>query len=387
MLTRQQAALLPRIYDAAVSEDNWPAALDAVVEGSVAKGATLFALDTIGLPFAIQKFSSLYTASATEYFVRNFSQYETEGWNYLRSKPAQTLVMDQEIWPEVEGLNTRPDYVWMLENSGVMRRGAARLNDTPGWSDSLALQFDASLERVPQHVIEQAAALLPHIAKVVQIHRSFAILRARFEAALTALDRVKIGVCIATGHGTLIQVNREAERIFDLADGLVMAKDNRFLCLGPEVTAEVAAAIENATLTVQGTGETHETVIAVTRPSGAHPFLIEVAPLSDSAGELEPNLRGAIVFIVDPQNPRPFTIENMTRCFLLSHAEAQVCTLMVQGLTSNEIAAERDVSIETVRSQIKAVYAKTNTNRRADLIRLTLSITPPIEVPLQRNQS
>ena len=47
-LSARQAALIPQIYDAAVSEEHWPSALDAVAEGSEAKGAVLFASDTFG---------------------------------------------------------------------------------------------------------------------------------------------------------------------------------------------------------------------------------------------------------------------------------------------------------------------------------------------------
>lgn len=379
MLSARQAALVPRIYDAAASENGWQSALDAMAEGAQAKGSTLFALDTTGLPFAIQKFSSIYREEDAEFFLQNFSKYEAEGWERLRAAPPRSFVWDQDVWPDLEKLVSRPDYAWMLQRAGTLRRGAARLNDTPGWIDSIALQFDASIDRVPASLAQQANAMLPHLAKAVELSRCFSLLRNRYQAALNALDRVKIGVCVASHRAHVIVANREAQRIFDLGDGLSHGRDGGIRCLDAQTTAALDVAIANAALTVKGEGDTHETLMAAARRSGGYPFLLEVSPIADSEAELERNFRGAIIFIVDPSNPRPFSVEPVIRCFKLTGAEALVCGLMVQGLTDVEIAAQRSVSVETIKTQVKSIYRKTGTSRRADLIRLVLNMSPPIE--------
>ena len=51
---------------------------------------------------------------------------------------------------------------------------------------------------------------------------------------------------------------------------------------------------------------------------------------------------------------------------------------MVGGESAGEIANSRDVVEATVKSQFKAIYAKTGVNRRADLVRLAVSVDPPI---------
>ena len=380
-LNAKQAALIPRIYDAASSQELWSSALDAVAEGADAKGCVLFALDTVGLPFSIHRFSGIYSGHDVEYYREHLLHYEAEGWDAVRAAPLRTFVLDQDLGWDLEALRSRPDYVFLREAVDVLRRGAARLNDSPGWIDSVALQFDPSMEHVPVALIRQAEAMLPHLAKAVELGRSFAILQHRYQAILSALDHVRIGVCVTSHHGSVIVANKEAKRIFDLGDGLTVAKDARFHCQDQDVSAQVDAAINAAIQTIKGEGDAAESIIAVPRRSGRHPFLIEVAPLSDSAGELERQLKGAVVFIVDPENPRPFAIETVAKLFALTPAECEVCALMVQGLTDAEIAMRRAVSVETVRTQIKAVYRKTDTSRRAELIRLTLSITPPIDAP------
>ncbi len=385
MLTERQALLLPRIYDAAVAEDLWPRALDAVAEAADSKGAALLALDNIGLPFAIAKGSSWLNPADLKYYQENLICYEEEGWRYIKSKPVGTIIFDDEIWPNASELEERPDNHWMITRWGVLRRAAVRLNDSPGWMDSLTLQYCSSLKSIPQKTVRLAQALVPHIAKVVELHRTFAILRNRFHAVLNALDRIRVGVCITSAYGDVIVSNSEAERILGLADGLALGRDRRFLCADPDAAAAIPLAIHDAILTVSSKGNTHETLVAVKRRSGAYPFLMEVAPITDSVGELDKRLKGAIIFIVDPDNPRPFSVENVARAFDLTKAESLVCRHMVDGLTDFHIAERRSVSVETVRSQVKSIYRKTNTARRAELIRLTLSITPPIELSDKTN--
>jgi len=381
MLTDRQASLLPRIYDAAVAENLWPSALDAAAEAAQSKTAALLALDNLGLPFAIAEGSSMLKPEDLKYYQDNLIHHEEEAWRYIQTTRAGTMVLDEDIWPNTREVEERPDNKWMREKWGVLRRAAVRLNDSPGWTDSLTFQYDAAIRSVPPATVKLALALVPHVAKVVELHRTFSILRSRYHAVLNALDRVKIGVCITSHYGDVIVANSEAQRIFALADGLALGMDKRFLCADSDVSNALALAIRDSIFTVNGSGDTHETLVAVRRRSGVHPFLVEVAPLSDSASELEKYLKGAIVFIVDPENPRPFSVGNVARCFPLSQAEMLVCALLVQGLTDAEIATQRSVSVETVRTQVKSIYRKTNTSRRAELIRLTLSITPPIEQP------
>ena len=57
----------------------------------------------------------------------------------------------------------------------------------------------------------------------------------------------------------------------------------------------------------------------------------------------------------------------------LSARERELVTLVAQGRTDAQIAAELYVSIRTVRSHLDRIRDKTGCRRRADLTRLALS--------------
>jgi DNA-binding CsgD family transcriptional regulator len=60
--------------------------------------------------------------------------------------------------------------------------------------------------------------------------------------------------------------------------------------------------------------------------------------------------------------------------FGLTKGEAQVALGIASGKAADEIAHERAVSVGTVRTQLKALLQKTETDRQAELVRLLLTI-------------
>ena len=58
--------------------------------------------------------------------------------------------------------------------------------------------------------------------------------------------------------------------------------------------------------------------------------------------------------------------------YRLSVPESEVCWRLASGETLARIADETGVTRETVRSQLKRIFAKTGTNRQPELVRLVV---------------
>lgn len=367
------------IYDTATSPDHWPRALDAFARGIGSAGAILVAVDRVGLPFHIQQATSNFGVAAVQYYFDNFGHYDEP---VMSARLAQTepfqLLRDCDVWGDVSKLDDRPDYKYLREEAGILRRSGVRLSQNKGWMDLLAIQFATDWPDVPATMQGDLGTLAPHLAKAVEIGRTFTLLRQRFHAALAALDHVAIGMCVVLASGAIVVANREARRIHDLDDGLTMSRSGTWRGLTSEATSALADAIRNVALTAAGEGAEREVLLFAERKSGQRPFMIELAPLRDSLGELERGLSGAIVLIVDPENQRDIGIDRLAQLFALTEAEAHVCRHMIAGLSAAEIAELRSVAEGTVRTQFKSIYAKTGVRRRAELLRLAIAIDPPI---------
>jgi len=62
----------------------------------------------------------------------------------------------------------------------------------------------------------------------------------------------------------------------------------------------------------------------------------------------------------------------LRRLYGLTPAEARLAQALVAGEHLNDIAEHLGITKETARSQLKAVFAKTDTHRQAELVRVLL---------------
>ena len=377
---------LPAIYDAAINPDSWSEALDAAIPIVGAKQGGLLVSDLRDAePFSFSHHSACYRTPIgrrnLKFYMENMVRWEADSWPVIRAQPKHTIIRDVDVWPDLNALRSRPDARFLQEEFGCFRRIAARLNGNRCWFDTLSLQFDVAVENFPEAAIEAMRMLVPHFAKSIELGRAFNLLNSRYQAVLSALDHVQIGMCIALSEGDVIVMNCEAERILDQDDGIRLAKDRTVACRDPDTGRVLAAAIQAAAHTSGGAGNTAEIIMAVQRRSGAQPLLIEVTPLRDCAREVETGLEGALVAVIDPENTRPFSTAMVAEAYGLTPAESEVCSHLVDGWTNGRIAEERRVSLDTVKTQIASIFQKTLTRRRSELIRLVLKSSPPIAMP------
>jgi DNA-binding CsgD family transcriptional regulator len=68
----------------------------------------------------------------------------------------------------------------------------------------------------------------------------------------------------------------------------------------------------------------------------------------------------------------------LMRIFSLTPAEARLAALMVEGKSLEAAAEKLAVKRETARNQLKAIFAKTETNRQGQLVALLSSLCSPV---------
>lgn len=253
-----------------------------------------------------------------------------------------------------------------------------RLNADRLCFDAMSLGFDDTKGFVPPAGCDRLRPFLPHLTKAVELGRTFMRLRERYKAALSAIDRVQVGMAVALPSGELLFENAEAKRILEQKDGLRKASDGHLRAADPDLTAAISQAIGEASETAAGRAGREEALFAIPRRSDAAPLMVEVAPLKDSAAELDLALEGAMVTLIDPASVPPINIKRFAAAYGLTAAESAVCTLLLAGCTIPEIAERRGTSPVTVKNQAGAIMAKAGVGRRSDLVRLILRVLPPV---------
>jgi DNA-binding CsgD family transcriptional regulator/PAS domain-containing protein len=370
--------LLLAVYDAAFASDRWPQALDAYTHALEARGVLLVCADTAGLPFRVQEQCNAYPPGAVREYLRRFGHHDQSAWeHHVRQNEPWKLCPESDAWQSEEDYRKRENIKFLREAFNIQSRACMLISQDKGAVNVLTLQFSRPWSEVPplSPVVDQS---MPHLTKVVEIHRTMELLRQQHNAALAALDHLGVGLCVSDKRGRIALVNSEAKRIFGLSDGLALGRDGVLLARDEDVTQAIRTAILLATHTAAGEKAQEEVVLHCRRTSRADAFLIEICPLRDATGELEPGFFGSLICIIDPQQTRQIKVDGLAKVFSLSPRETDVCRQLIAGASNSDIADMRNVSVETVKAQIKSAYAKLGVANRIELIRKAVAVHPPI---------
>lgn len=219
--------------------------------------------------------------------------------------------------------------------------------------------------------------LLPHLAIAVQLRASLDIAEVEQHFYAGMLGRLSVGAAFLDKDGRILKVNHAASEILAQRDGLSAVK-------GVLVAAHSGEHRELCRLIEQALA-THEVRLpgvlpgmSVSRPSGRPDLGIAVraAPPTEWS---EPSSRpAALVIIRDPEARVVASREQLKRLYGLTNAEASLALRLIEGCTVGEAAKRLNVSRNTARSQIRAIFVKTGVTRQTDLLRLLLHGIAPL---------
>ncbi|MHA1597555.1 MAG: helix-turn-helix transcriptional regulator [Alphaproteobacteria bacterium] len=379
-VTKQHLDLIARIYDVVLDKSRWRDVLDDVADISNARLVSLFINDFSCTELEIQSVNaSVYSPEAIQSYNDEIAKSESFLAQNLTDYPVGQFVSEEELCLGQFDFRDLPGVAYIKKWYGAYRRTATRLNDNGAWWDCISFCYAEGRGLMTDAERENVSMFIPHFAKAVQLGRPFHLLKARFNGVLSVLDRFHIGVLVLSEFGSVVIKNKEAERILDLDDGLFLTLNDQLKAHSDSDLSRLGMAIKAATATSQSEGDDSGSLFAVTRRSGKDSYLLEVAPLMDSRSEMGESLKGAFVFIIDPTNRARISTAGMEILYELSKTESLVCKMLVDGHETQDMADMRNVSVETIRTQVKSVLAKTRSSNRADVVRLALSVNLPID--------
>jgi DNA-binding CsgD family transcriptional regulator len=213
--------------------------------------------------------------------------------------------------------------------------------------------------------------LAPHLQRSVQLFMRLGALGARAQAAEEALDRIALGVALVSAKGQVLRLNRAAETIVASGDGLWVGRNGLSAARSDE-SRSLQRLIAEAAAAGMGDGTGAGGAISLSRPSGAKPLPVLVAPFSGKRLADGASWPAAIVFIGNPEQEAPGATDLLRRLYGMTHAEASLATILLQGKDLTEAAGELGVTMNTVRTQLRGVFDKTGARRQADLVRILL---------------
>ena len=166
-----------------------------------------------------------------------------------------------------------------------------------------------------------------------------------WDHAQQVLAQVRDVIILLSRDRSVHFANRAAERLLARKDALRIDKGRLATAASADV-GRLERVIDDACLEGKG-GH-----VLVVRRRDSPPLVLTVRCL-DGADPPTILLLGS-----DPCIEKALVLNSLRGCFDLTLSEAQVAAAVASGMTSELIAAERGVRVNTIRSQIKAIAAK-----------------------------
>ncbi len=213
--------------------------------------------------------------------------------------------------------------------------------------------------------------VLPHLRKAMSLGLRMASLRADAELNAEVIGRLATALILVDARCRVVHANPAADRLLTAGNGVRIVRGALATQFHGDAAA-LAAAVARVAAEPGGGGET----LAVRRGSG-RPCLLLVAPVGSAhLVSLVGSEARALVVLNNPDRLPADLPARLIRMFGLSPAEATLAAgLVTGGKRVEDLAEERGVSANTVKTHLKAIYQKTDTSRQAELVRL-LSVLP-----------
>ena len=210
--------------------------------------------------------------------------------------------------------------------------------------------------------VQLVARFLPHLRRALQIRNRIgqaALARRVFDETLNRTDTATI-VVVADGH--IVLTNPVAETL--LANGTaVRVHKGRLTTTNQFDTGRLLSLVRSASN--MGEAQNEPGGVMAVRQANAPPLTVLVAPFRLALPGLA--TPSAIVFIRDPNRPIS-AAGSLQALFQLTPAEARIAQELANGKSLAEIAASHGARLQTVRKQLKSIFAKTGTNRQAQCV-------------------
>jgi len=223
--------------------------------------------------------------------------------------------------------------------------------------------YKACYKALDQHRVSR---FLPHLRRALRLWEQLGRASLLTAASVEVLARCPTAALVVTGDGRLLYANSRAIEM--LEDGSAIRSRQGRISASRDIDAAKLLALIRAASNATTESSPQDGVMLAHRPCGAAVSLL-VAPLRVSVpGHAS---AGAIVFARDPAKTG-LARETLQTLFDLTPTESRIAAAMARGRSVEAIAANQHASLQTVRKQVKAIFAKTGTHRQAECVAMIL---------------
>ncbi len=301
--------------------------------------------------------------------------------HYIKVDPFQKMfsnVKDGEMVPQQVAISDRDykktefynDFTRPYQKTRVV--GGPLLKTNSSWVQ-LALQRNDKQPWFDMVEAKQIEMLVPHLKRVISLNRKLNGFQKNQHLLSESLDKLQHAVFILNSKAQVLGFNRSASQLIS-DNKMVGIVGGKLFHLSQLQNNRLQLSIYNA-INNKVQISLNESIFKATTIDGKKQYTITVSPIvasKYSGGVTDPT--GAICIFISEIKPELYINEYLYReLYELTPSEVAVAKALLQGKSLELIASQRKVSISTIRTQLKTLFRKTQTNGQPELIQCLIN--------------
>lgn len=214
------------------------------------------------------------------------------------------------------------------------------------------------------------SALVPHLIRALHVRNELQRLRTHRHIYMEVVNDLPFAIIFLNQVGRIIESSPAATAMLRSGQGIAQ-KSGRIRAIHQDDDRRLQRAIFK-TLTAHKLRTLPGDTVAVRRQGGRRSLNVALIPIS-SPEFLLGVTPACMLVIFDPESSPQPAIALVRNALGITDAEALLACLLFTGITLREAAERLQVSINTCKSQLKSIYARTGCRSHVDLAKALLT--------------
>ena len=354
-----QHPLLIALYSIVTRDDGLPAMLSLLGQRFGCRSAAFIYVDRVHPAADVVQGHGAFDREAQERYRTRFAHIDPLPAIMARLPVGEAAASDRLFAPEaIDALPFIREYYHPL---GLREALGGPIVNESGRFGIVAVHRGPERDPFTDAEIRDFERLIPHLAQVVALRRTFFEIAADAANTDAALDATATAVLVLDADGVLRRANAAARALLARGDALTLTPAGRLRAVEPEANRHLAAILRDPT----SHEDTH--LLSLPRAGEMLPCALRVLRRASHSGRF-------IVHVSDPDRATADPAAILIAALDLPLAGARLVAALVSGEDLAGYAGRTGLSVNTVKFHLKAAFAATGTRRQADLVRIATGI-------------
>ena len=350
------------LYRAALEPELWPQALHRLALATGGFGTAMIPItpgDTTGLIVSPE------LAESRPDYDREWWRHDTRVQRIFSRKLTDGVCCEAELFTDDE-IKRDPMRQEFCRAYGMGAFAAQLVTPWPDFVVAFSVQRPVACGHFDKQHLDTLRILGRHAARALLVSTRLSAARSLGQTLNIALAQFNCGALVIDHELNVAFANDSALRA--MGDGLTISR-RQLRASHREQQDRLRRFLLSVLRSDPDGGDTGP--IALPRPSGRRPLLVQAVPIAGDAGEWGlPGGKAALVIVVDPEDEASYDLAKALRLLGLTPSQARLAALIGAGRSRAESAEMLGISDSTVADTVKQIYAKLDISRQSELVRL-----------------